>query len=162
MKDVLSSKFQVLRLWQQIFYNIQVTPKLDDPMPSHRAHRYDSERTLGKPYNEVHTAIDRPFRWLGRKHRRLFHSVEEAYLLGALVGNDGMGGWAGVEHVLLDRVCTEHPEYRKFLEFQAKENARFQKFLRKYRRNMAKIYGIKKRKRKPKRKNNTLMNLTIY
>ena len=79
-----------------------------------------------------------------------------------MVGNDGMGGFAGVGHVLLDRMCSEHPELRKFLEFQAKEDARFRKFMRQYKKNMEKIYGIKKRKHRSKRKKNTLLNLTIW
>ena|SRR3990170_2082222 len=131
-------------------------------MPSHRVHRYDSRLGFGKPYGEVHRAIDIGFLWLGRKHRRVFHTLEEAFLVGSLVGNDGMGGWAGVEHVLLDRVCSEHPEYRKFLEFQAKEDAKFRKFMRQYKKNMEKIYGIKKRKRKSKKKKkNSLTYLMI-
>lgn len=130
-------------------------------MPRHRVHRYFSRITLGKPYGRVHRAIDRPYRWLGRKHRRVFHSPEEAYVMGYLADNDGMSGWGGVWHVWLDRACSEHPEYRKFLEFQTKRDADFQKFLHQYRKNMEKIIGTRKRKRRSKRKESTLVDLTI-
>src|SRR6267143_257018 len=90
-------------------------------MPSRRAHRWITKRALGKSYDNVHATIDLPFFWLGRSHRKLFHSYGEAMLIGAMVTRgDPLGAVAGLLHVLTDEVGSRNPEAKQILEALAR------------------------------------------
>jgi hypothetical protein len=59
-------------------------------MPSRRVHTKLSEALLGDGCNATHAVIDYPYRFLGRRHRILFHDPLSAMLLGYLA--DGKKG----------------------------------------------------------------------
>lgn len=73
-------------------------------------HLLDS-KLLG--YNHmVNVLMDFPVRWLGPSHRRYFHNLQDAILLGFIV--DGWNGVRGaISHLILDDMLTE--EDRKLL-----------------------------------------------
>jgi len=71
--------------------------------------------------NSVHAMIDLPYHWLGRSHRKLFHSYGEAMLIGAWVAKgDAKGAIAGLLHVLADEAGSRNPETKRILEALAR------------------------------------------
>lgn len=65
-------------------------------MPSRRFHDWDAD-TFGYS-REVNRMVDFPVKWMGRAHRKLFHTPAEAMLIGYLVdGWDGVRG--GLRHI---------------------------------------------------------------
>ena len=117
-------------------------------MPKHRVHRYTSEVVLGKPYSEVHRAIDAPYAFLGRGHRKMFHTYKEAYIVGSLSSSDPWAGLAGLIHVWLDQECSKDKEFKRYLEFMAKQDILWKKHMAKMRRLQKKRNTRKKRKRR--------------
>ena len=106
--------------------------------PSRRVHKWLTKKVLGKDYDTVHSMIDLPFHWLGRSHRKLFHSPLEAMLIGAWVTKgDPRGAVAGLLHVLTDEAGSRNPEAKRILEafakFDSKLNRRARTRLRKRR-----------------------------
>lgn len=55
-------------------------------MPTREVHRKVDRLILGEEFPEVHRIKDLPAKFLGAKHRRLFHDVDTAVLLGAIYG----------------------------------------------------------------------------
>jgi len=92
-------------------------------LPKHQTHRFVDKLLLGKTYGDIHKAIDLPFPILRRKHRRIFHSLPEAYLVGTLVSLDLRGGLAGLLHIWLDTTCSENREFRQLIEFVIRQNS---------------------------------------
>jgi len=88
---------------------------------------------LGKPYAEVHRNIDRPYVFLGRKHRAFFHSPEEAFVVGSLATAEPRGGLAGLWHVWLDEKGSKDKEFRRFVETMANYDSVQEKMMRKFR-----------------------------
>lgn len=79
-------------------------------MPSHKWHRLFTELFTGDEHGEVHSAIDSPYKILGRKHRILFHGIL-APIIGAWAawnkGKDpASGAAAGAGHVVQDRTVS--------------------------------------------------------
>jgi len=107
-------------------------------MPKHGPHRYTDKLVFGKPFGEVHRLIDQPYIWLGRKHRILFHTYEEAYIMGSLATSDPRGGLAGLLHVWVDEQCSKDKVFRKWLEFSAKQDALWQKKMRRWKKLLKK------------------------
>ena len=70
-------------------------------MPSGKVHRMDARK---KGYSEkVNEMIDLPYAWLGNKHRILFHTPEQAAVIGFMI--DGQrGAMGGLSHMMLDGV----------------------------------------------------------
>jgi len=92
----------------------------------------------------VHAAIDLPFHWLGRSHRKLFHNYSDAALLGTIVTRgDPKGAIAGILHVLTDEIGTGNPDAKRILEGMARldsiMNIRYK----------ARFHGRKSRRRPP-------------
>ncbi len=86
-------------------------------MPSWRVHRYVDKLFLEKSYYKVHEKIDEPFKYLGKNHRILFHDLASCYIIARqCYPNDPNADWAAFFHVYFDNLCTEDPEYRRFLE----------------------------------------------
>ena len=104
-------------------------------VPSRKSHNYFSQLVFGDSYDKVHAYIDGPYKWLGRKHRRLYHTQKEAFTIGLMLTGTASGGLAGAAHVLLDSECSENKELKKILETQEKQDAKekknFQKFIKK-------------------------------
>lgn len=100
-------------------------------MPKHRTHKFFTKSLLGKPYEEVHRALDLPFVVLGRKHRVLFHTMDEAFCLGYINTGEWKGSAASVYHVWLDRECSKDKEFKRFLDWAAMQDVKFDKEMRK-------------------------------
>jgi len=49
-------------------------------MPRHKIHRLIDRLILGREHEEVHAWMDQPYKWLGRRHRILRHSVFEVFV----------------------------------------------------------------------------------
>ncbi len=76
-------------------------------MPERRVHNHFTKRILGKTYDEVHAALDFPVKFLGRRHRVLFHDRAEAALIGyGIAGVEG--ALAAQWHVILDELCSQN------------------------------------------------------
>jgi hypothetical protein len=116
-------------------------------VPKHKTHRHFARSVLGKAYREVDRQIDLPYIWLGRKHRALFHTYYEAFCVGYITSGEWKGALAGVYHVWLDRKCSEDPRFKKFINWTAKEDARFKNEMRKFRNKMIRERKKLKRKR---------------
>jgi hypothetical protein len=88
-------------------------------MPKHKVHNYSDKLLFSKNFAKIHRAIDRPYVFLGRKHRSVFHTFEEAYYLGCIVGGGHTAGAAGMFHVWLDQECSKDKNFKKWLELSA-------------------------------------------
>ena len=111
-------------------------------MPKHKTHRYFTRLLLGKSYGRVHRQIDLPYLWLGRQHRALFHTYHDAFCVGYLLSGEWRGGMAGLYHVWLDRKCSEDRRFKKFMDWAAREDGKFEDGMRKFKKKM-----IRKRKK---------------
>lgn len=67
---------------------------------------------LKKAHDDVNKAMDWPYRFLGKKHRILFH---DPLSIIALFGNDQVKLEAAALHLLVDKTC-ENPMMEKLLE----------------------------------------------
>ena len=84
-------------------------------MPSRYIHNQISKILLGKECNRTHKVIDYPVRFLGRKHRILFHGLISSPTIGLFM--DGYKGiYAGLSHVALDYFCSELPALKYLAE----------------------------------------------
>ncbi len=87
-------------------------------MPARKEHNKLSKIFLGKSCNRTHAAIDYPFRFMGRRHRILFHDPISAALIGYLANGDE-GALSGWMHLAADK-CLK-PRYAepivKILEY---------------------------------------------
>ena len=74
-------------------------------MPSREVHRLISRIITGYDCDKTHAAIDWPYKYLGRKHRILFHDPVSAAIIGYL--NDGEeGAISGIAHVVADYLIS--------------------------------------------------------
>lgn len=76
-------------------------------MSGWRSHKWVTKLIFGDPHREVHSWIDWPFCFLGRRHRKLFHDPITAPLVGGLAaaahGKDPVSGaLAGLGHAVQD------------------------------------------------------------
>jgi hypothetical protein len=71
-------------------------------MPSHRVHRAITARILGKPHDKVHKAIDYPYKFLGPRHRVLFHDPITAVLVSRTASKEKGAGLAAILHIVTD------------------------------------------------------------
>jgi len=108
-------------------------------LPPHRSHNYVDKLLFGRSYPRVHKAIDQPCFVLGRKHRRLFHTPEDAYIMGSLASSDQWGGLVGLTHIWLDKKCSEDKEFKKVIDFMAKQDALSEKKRRRMRKLLEKL-----------------------
>jgi len=60
--------------------------------------------------------IDYPVKFLGRKHRVLFHDPLSAAVIGYFV-DDYDGAYSGILHLAVDEICSEYPVIKKILEY---------------------------------------------
>ncbi len=86
-------------------------------MPSHEVHSLISKALFGKSYREVDRAIDRPYKFLGRKHRKLFHDPISASVISYARCRSP---FPGLLHIYLDEICSRDAKLRKMLEAYAK------------------------------------------
>jgi hypothetical protein len=86
-------------------------------LPGLDVHRLFDQTFFGKSYYKIHREIDLPFKVLGKKHRILFHDPLSAQILAQrCYPNDPNAVVAAYGHIFLDNLCTEDPEFRRFLE----------------------------------------------
>jgi len=74
-------------------------------MPSRKVHKLIDRIFLGEEFNEVHAFKDRPAKWLGKKHRKLFHDHITNLLIGVAFGEKAF--LSAVLHDLVDFGSTE-------------------------------------------------------
>lgn len=61
--------------------------------------------------------MDAPVVYLGKSHRVLFHDYVSAYAIAKdSYPDDPNAVLAAFYHILLDQLCSENPEYKKYLE----------------------------------------------
>jgi len=71
-------------------------------MPSRELHKRVSRLLVNDSCDRTHKIIDYPVRYLGRKHRILFHGLFSAAFIGLLA--DGYKGVvSGLSHVVVDK-----------------------------------------------------------
>jgi len=73
-------------------------------MPKGKTHEYICRMVLGKSYPMVDKVLDLPVVFLGRNHRKLFHSIPEAVILGLILTGHLNGSIAAVLHTTTDSV----------------------------------------------------------
>jgi len=83
-------------------------------MPSRKLHEQLCKFVLGRGYAEVHRFMDYPSRWLGKRHRQLFHDLKGCVLAWLLTG-DYKGFLAAYLHILLDNEVI-NPEVAKLFK----------------------------------------------
>src|SRR5438046_7149209 len=98
----------------------RISSEVDQQMPSRRVHNYTCKVFLGKSFDRVHAEIDRPFKWLGRRHRILNHTPAEAALMARRVSSDPRAVSAAMLHLHYDELCSKDPQLRKTLEDRAR------------------------------------------
>jgi hypothetical protein len=96
-------------------------------MPKHKVHLYVDRTVLGKAHPKVHKALDAPIKLLGKKHRVVFHSLPEAFAIGALAESSFEGGFAGVLHVITDTQTTKHKPLKETLDQLTELNSQTKK-----------------------------------
>lgn len=81
-------------------------------MPDRYTHKKLSKLLLGNDCNATHAAIDYPFRFLGRRHRVLFHDPLTAVFIGYV-----MDDYKGIASALLHLVADAYikPKYGKIV-----------------------------------------------
>ena len=100
-------------------------------MPSHRAHTYVDRQIFGKSYWKVHSNMDKPYLWMGRNHRKWFHTpVWSRAIAQKCYPDDYRALLAGYYHITIDRLCTENPGFKANLEFLAYMDAKKRKEMR--------------------------------
>ena len=71
-------------------------------MPAREIHLLDDRLLLGREFPEVHAYIDRPVKWMGKKHRRIRHDLETVMLILA-VTRDPLAAVSAIMHISRDR-----------------------------------------------------------
>jgi hypothetical protein len=108
-------------------------------MPKHVAHTYLDKLFFHKKYYRIHRAIDFPWLFLGAKHREVFHTPQEAFVIGVMASGELEGGMAGLLHVWADRACSQNPKLKKYLEFMAKYERKEAKKRRRWEKKMEQL-----------------------
>jgi hypothetical protein len=93
-------------------------------MPSRRVHNYTCKLILGKSFDGVHAAMDLPVKWLGRRHRIMYHTPFEAAMIARRVSSDPRAVSAAMLHLRYDEMCSKDPKLRQMLEDMARRSAR--------------------------------------
>ena len=101
-------------------------------MPSHKIHCYVDRMLFGKSYWRLHRQIDKPFLFLGKKHRVLFHDVFSVVAIAQkLYPWDPMAEEAGLVHVQIDLLCSSDPFFKRQLKYFAEQDAKKRRSSRK-------------------------------
>jgi len=73
-------------------------------MPKRKMHENVAKLVLGQSYPIVDAGLDWPVKLMGGSHRKLFHTLPQAFIIGLILTGDVKGGIAGVVHVITDNV----------------------------------------------------------
>jgi len=115
-------------------------------LPGHKTHCYIDRMLFGRSFWKLHRAIDKPYLFMGRKHRALFHDGLSSVLIARdLYPGDPQAEEAAIVHCQIDMLCSNDPIFKKQLEILADlETAQ--------RRKAKAAKGSRKRKAKSQRK----------
>ncbi|MEM7821597.1 MAG: hypothetical protein QXX38_02165 [Candidatus Aenigmatarchaeota archaeon] len=91
-------------------------------MPSRYLHKKFSKFLVEDECEKTHKAIDYPVKFLGRRHRILFHDPISAVAIG-LLANSYKGVCAGLSHIFLDYCCSKIPELKYLAEFYLRKKS---------------------------------------
>ncbi|MEM5869681.1 MAG: hypothetical protein QXR09_00735 [Candidatus Aenigmatarchaeota archaeon] len=70
---------------------------------------------MGKSCEKTNKVIDYPVKFLGRKHRILFHDPLSALIIG--IAYDGVeGAVSGLLHIAVDKICSRY-HVEKILDY---------------------------------------------
>jgi len=75
-------------------------------MPDHMTHRIVKELLLGTSDMDVDKLIDDPVRFLGKGHRKLFHSPRDVFMLAAFSKDPARFIDHAFIHIATDRAVT--------------------------------------------------------
>jgi hypothetical protein len=83
-------------------------------VPSRKVHERISKILVGSSCEHVHYLLDFPYKFLGKKHRILFHDPISAILIGYLI--EGYKGViSALAHIATDYFSSEIKKYLKNL-----------------------------------------------
>jgi hypothetical protein len=85
-------------------------------MPKHKIHKYVDRLFFGKSHPKVHRAIDGPYKLFGKKHRIIFHTPMQGFIVGALTESSIEGGVSGALHVIVDQQTSTNKKLKNILE----------------------------------------------
>ena len=71
-------------------------------MPRREVHERDDLRLLERRYPEIHRFMDRPSKYMGKKHRRVRHDLSTVMLILA-VTRDPLAAVSAVMHISRDK-----------------------------------------------------------
>lgn len=90
-------------------------------MPGLEIHTYVDKLFFGRSYWRIHREMDRPYKYLGKYHRVLFHDPLLAYVIARKqYPNDPNAIAAAQCHIAIDNLCTRNPEFKRALARLAK------------------------------------------
>jgi hypothetical protein len=94
-------------------------------MPGSEVHTYVDRLLFGRSYWRIHLGMDRPYKYLGKYHRILFHDP----LLATVIArkqypNDPNAIVAAQCHIALDNICSRNRGLKKALERLARLDER--------------------------------------
>jgi hypothetical protein len=86
-------------------------------MPGPEVHNYVDRVLFGRSYWRIHSSMDRPYKYIGRYHRVLFHDPLSATLIARKqYPNDPNAIAAAQCHIALDNICSRDRDLKRALE----------------------------------------------
>ena len=97
-------------------------------MPGREVHAYVDKLLFGRSYWRIHREMDRPYKYLGKSHRILFHDPVLAYMIAGKQYPDDVTAIAAAQcHIALDNLCTRNPGFKRILIGFAKRDRKKKK-----------------------------------
>jgi hypothetical protein len=88
-------------------------------------HRYLDLELFGKSYWRIHREMDKPYIFLGKAHRVLFHDPCSALAIARRwYPHDDNAKLAALFHIQIDNICSENPILKAQLKFLANKDAK--------------------------------------
>jgi hypothetical protein len=99
-------------------------------MPGLQVHRYVDKLLFGHSYWRVHREMDRPYKYLGRYHRIMFHDPLLAYAIARKCYPNDQNAIAAAQcHIALDNMCSRNRGLKRVLEWLARMDKKKKKSL---------------------------------
>lgn len=125
-------------------------------MPKHIVHNAIDRYYFGRSYPKLHKALDRPVKFLGKRHRILFHDATWAiYIARKIYPGDINAEKSACLHLEIDKMCSENKEFKKFLEEWVQRTARKNKQIKNLFKKIQEKNTNSKRRRKKRKTNIT-------
>lgn len=93
---------------------LYLKPRLNFSMPNRNIHKKISKAIVDDSCEKVHYLIDFPYKFLGNKHRMLFHDPISAVIIGYIIGRE-KGVISALTHMITDYSLSELNKYIKNL-----------------------------------------------